>query len=45
MENPGTTQAPNGFTGYYLEKLRRENGRWLFTERFYYMYTPIFEQP
>lgn len=43
MENPGTTDAPRGFTGYYLEKMRRENGRWLFTERRYFFYTPVFE--
>jgi len=38
--------APNfdgGFVGYYHDRLRRIDGKWLFTERRWFVYSPAFE--
>ena len=45
MEHPGSTKNPNGYSGYYLETFRRENNRWLFSERRYLLYSPVYELP
>lgn len=34
-----------GFAGYYHDRLERQgDGRWLFTERLWYLYVPAFEE-
>jgi hypothetical protein len=46
MESRATPGGPypNGFAGYYHDRARRVNGRWLFTERCWYLYNPVFER-
>jgi len=33
-----------GFSGYYHDKARREGDRWLFSERRWFFYVPMFER-
>ncbi|WP_157215408.1 nuclear transport factor 2 family protein [Flavisphingomonas formosensis] len=33
-----------GFSGYYHDKARRYDGRWLFSERRWFFYVPVFER-
>jgi hypothetical protein len=34
----------NGLAGYYHDRARNIGGQWLFTERLWYLYTPVFER-
>ncbi len=43
MHSPVTNGEAPGFCGYYHDRFRRVDGRWLFSERLYYFYLPYFE--
>ncbi len=43
MHSPVTGGEQPGFHGYYHDRFRRVDGRWLFSERLYYFYLPYYE--
>lgn len=45
MQTPVGPDGTDGFTGYYHDVMRREQGRWLFSERRFYLYLPFYEVP
>ena len=42
MESARSPGAEVGFSGYYHDRIRRLDGRWLFTERRWFHYLPMF---
>jgi hypothetical protein len=43
MESRAAPNYDDGFVGYYHDRLRRVEGSWLFTERRWFLYSPVFE--
>lgn len=43
MESRAAPNYEGGFVGYYHDRMRRFEGVWLFTERRWFLYSPVFE--